>query len=85
MQTSVRKILVSASFIYDTKALTKTGSLNIGLKKKTYYKNMRERERSPLTGHIQQVFQDFDCPKLPKSISYSRQGTAKTFKTKTVS
>lgn len=29
-----------------------------------------------LTGRIQQVFQDSDCPKLPKSTSCSHQGTA---------
>lgn len=33
-------------------------------------------EVAPGIGHIQQVCQDFDCPKLPISISCSRQGTS---------
>ena len=38
-------------------------------------KNADTIERS-LTGHIQQVFQGFDCPILPESASCSHQDTA---------
>lgn len=35
-------------------------------------------ENKTLTGHIQQVFQGFDCPRWPKLIFYFHQGTAIT-------